>query len=57
MNVKQLIKQLEQIENKFLEVEIYVQPDHKHVCELDRIGLPNSSRKKVVLFTGQERLK
>jgi hypothetical protein len=54
MNVKKLMAELEKIENKFLEVEIYVQQDHKGYCELGSIGLRNSNRKKVLLFTRQE---
>lgn len=54
MNVKQLIAELEKIENKFTEIEIYVRDGHKAYCEIDFVGLPNSSRKKAILFTRKE---
>lgn len=57
MTVRNLIHELEKVENKFLEVEIYVQQDHKGYCELGSIGFPNSSRKKIVLFTRKEGIK
>jgi hypothetical protein len=54
MNVKQLIRELEKVENKFAEVDIYVHQDHRGYCEVGSIGLTGSERKKVVLFTRQE---
>ena len=54
ITVKRLIAELEKIENKLLEVEIYVSADHQGFCEIGNISLPKLGRKKIVLFTKQE---
>ncbi len=51
ITVKKLIQELEKIENKLLEVEIYVQQDHKGYCEFGSVSLPNRERRKVLIFT------
>lgn len=51
ITVKKLIEELEKIANKHLEVEVYVLDDCKGYCEIGSIGLPGKDRKKVLIFT------